>query len=279
MKKYIHLLTKEEFEKEKQYNLTEEQFALLEVIDYAEAKRKAQSIARFMKKEIINNNGAISISFAKLCKKYNDWVNSRKRYRKELKNIKLTQFKFTVNRLEELGLLIISKNKNKNLYTLAPTEKTPISENITPPEIPSLDSNSETARSLGDDNIDIDSYSNSKQEKQFNSNMYEKCTSLVDVRIKVKELLKFKRVKSNWIKDKVLISITKNYRNITKKFLDSYILTAISNIQEQCKRNWLKYRRNQNLTQHNFTQREYSKAEIKEIENILTNNAFNISFD
>lgn len=66
--KYIHLLTKEEFEKEKQYNLTEEQFALLEVIDYAEAKRKAQSIARFMKKEIINNNGAISISFAKLCK-------------------------------------------------------------------------------------------------------------------------------------------------------------------------------------------------------------------
>lgn len=48
--------------------------------------------------------------------------------------------------------------------------------------------------------------------------MYEKCTSLVDVRNKVKELLKAARVKSSWIKNKVLTKLSENYRNITVKF-------------------------------------------------------------
>lgn len=59
--------------------------------------------------------------------------------------------------------------------------------------------------------------------------MYEKCTSLVDVRNKVKELLKAARVKSSWIKNKVLTKLSENYRNITAKFLESYINTVIEN--------------------------------------------------
>ena len=110
--------------------------------------------------------------------------------------------------------------------------------------------------------LDIDSNSNSK--KDFDSNKYEKCTSLVDVRNKVRELLKFKRVKSNWIKDKVLIAITKNFRNITKQFLESYILKTIENFRKTYYKNWAKYTKKQSV-HANFTQREdYNWIELEE---------------
>lgn len=110
--------------------------------------------------------------------------------------------------------------------------------------------------------LDIDSNSNSK--KDFDSNKYEKCTSLVDVRNKVRELLKFKRVKSNWIKDKVLIAITKNFRNITKQFLESYILKTIENFRKTYYKNWVKYTKKQSV-HANFTQREdYNWIELEE---------------
>ncbi|MHC9378560.1 plasmid replication protein, partial [Clostridium perfringens] len=62
-----------------------------------------------------------------------------------------------------------------------------------------------TPRYIRNNNIDIDSNSKSKE---FNSDMYEKCTSLVDVRNKVKELLKAAIVKSSWIKNKVLTKLS-----------------------------------------------------------------------
>ncbi|MGU9008457.1 plasmid replication protein, partial [Clostridium perfringens] len=77
--------------------------------------------------------------------------------------------------------------------------KLPNNENITPIDTTSIECNQATPRYIRNNNIDIDSNSNSKE---FNSNMYEKCTSLVDVRNKAKELLKAARVKSSWIKNK-----------------------------------------------------------------------------
>ena len=113
-------------------------------------------------------------------------------------------------------------------------------------------------------NIDIDLYSNSNNE--FDSSRYEKCTSLVDVRNKVRELLKACRVKSNWIKDRVLVKVSKAYRNITFKFLENYILKAIEDAINTYKKNWIKYT---NVTvkpvrEANFTQREYDYNVLEE---------------
>ncbi len=46
-----HFLSKEELEKEYSYNLSDEQFALLNQIEYEESRRKSQSIMRFLKKK------------------------------------------------------------------------------------------------------------------------------------------------------------------------------------------------------------------------------------
>ncbi|MCF2687426.1 plasmid replication protein, partial [Clostridium perfringens] len=129
-----------------------------------------------------------------------------------------------VNKLKELGLLIIENVKKRNCYFLPLPNKLPNNENITMPDTTSIEGNQATPRYTRNNNIDIDSNSNSKK---FNADMYEKCTSLVDVRSKVKELLKAARVKSSWIKNKVLTKLSENYRNITVKFLESYINTVI----------------------------------------------------
>ncbi len=165
-----------------------------------------------------------SISFSKIHKDYNDWVNKKKKKRPELKNISLKQIKNIVNKLKDLGLLIIENVKKRNCYFLPLPNKLPNNENITIPDTTSIEGNQATPRYIRNNNIDIDSNSNSKE---FNADMYEKCTSLVDVRNKVKELLKAARVKSSWIKNKVLTKLSENYRNITVKFLESYINTVI----------------------------------------------------
>lgn len=264
-----HFLTKKELKKEYSYNLTDNQFAILNQIEYEESRRKSQSILRFLKKEIINAGGSWSISFKNFCKDYNNWVNKRKKKRTELKNVSLTQFKFIINRLKDLGLIAISIVNRKSVYTLIPTEK-PTEEKPTETiETTSLEQGNVTPMLLGNNNIDIDSNSNS--QKEFNSEKYEKCTSLVDVRNKVRELLKEKDVKNQWIKDNVLIAITKNFRNITVKFLESYILKAIRNARDTYYRNWDKYTRKhkKQYRQVNFSQREYTKEEWKAIEDGL----------
>ncbi|MDU4605595.1 MAG: plasmid replication protein, partial [Clostridium perfringens] len=54
---YIHLLTKEQLEQEKRFNLEERDFHVLNQIEYKESRRKAQSILRFIRKGILLNNG------------------------------------------------------------------------------------------------------------------------------------------------------------------------------------------------------------------------------
>ena len=255
---HIHLLTKEQLEQEKMFNLEERDFHVLNQIEYKESRRKAQSILRFIRKGILLNNGSWSISFSKIHKDYNDWVNKKKKKRPELKNISLKQIKNIVNKLKDLGLLIIKNIKKRNCYFLPLPKKLPNNENITTPDTTSLDDNQVIPRYIRNNNIDIDS--NSKLKK-FNANMYEKCTSLVDVRKKVKELLKIARIKSSWIKNKVLTKLSENYRNITVKFLESYINTVIENTKNTYYSNYKKYIKNNknNRVLPNFTERNYSE--------------------
>ena len=246
---YTHLLTKEQLEQEKRFNLEERDFHVLNQIEYKESRRKAQSILRFIRKGILLNNGSWSISFSKIHKDYNDWVNKNKKKRPELRNISLKQIKNIVNKLKDLGLLIIENVKKRNCYFLPLPNKLPNNENITIPDTTSIDSNQVTPRYIRNNNIDIDSNSNSKE---FNADMYEKCTSLVDVRNKVKELLKAARVKSSWIKNKVLTKLSENTRN-----------TYYSNYRKYIKNN------ENNRVLPNFTERNYSEDYWKYLEENL----------
>ncbi|MGG5463529.1 plasmid replication protein [Clostridium sp. B9] len=264
-------MTEEQWEKEKTYNLTEEQFLILKQIEYKESRRKAESLLRFIKKSVMTNEGSWNISFTKFHKFYNDWVNKRKKNKPTLKNISLTQLKFTVNRLRDLGLLIIEKNKKTNIYKLPATKNPTNNKNAKSVDNSKVEEKKEekfTPMLPGSLYLDIDSNSNTKE---FNADMYKKCTSLIDVRNKVRELLKEKKVKNNWIKDKVLVAITKNYRNITVKFLESYILKAIENARDAYYRNWAKYtkKHKKQYRQANFTQREYTKEEWGALEKQL----------
>lgn len=255
-----HFLTQEEWEKEKEYNLTEEQFAALEQIEYKESRRKSQSIMRFLKKSIMVNGGSWSISFANFNKFYNTWVNKHKKERPWLRNVKLTQFKSIVNRLKDLGLIIISNVKKKNIYTLAPTEKPTNNENITEGINTSVEANSSVPMTSGSSYIDIDIYSKTEknENKEFEADKYEKCTSLVDARRKAKELFNKFNVKNNWIKNRVLVTISYVYKNVTVRFLESYISKLIRNAREEYKKNWVKYTniKVKQVKEANFTQRE-----------------------
>src|SRR5699024_9968644 len=163
---------------------------------------------RFIRKGILLNNGSWSISFSKIHKDYNDWVNKKKKKRPELKNISLKQIKNIVNKLKDLGLLIIENVKKRNCYLLPLPNKLPNNENITIPDTTSIEGNQATPMYIRNNNIDIDSYSNSQK---FDNNKYKKCTSLVDVRRRIRELLDKARVKSSFIRDSILNGVTKNY--------------------------------------------------------------------
>ena len=235
---------------EEQYNLTAEEFAILEQINSKESKRKSQSLLRFLKKHIMLNNGSWSISFEKIQYKYNRWVGRRKKARPELRTISVKQIRTLINRLADFGLIIIEKVKNRNCYILPvpvfPPEKK-CNETI---ENTNVNDDSTCPMILGE-YIDIDSCSNSQK---FDSTKYKKCTSLVDVRRRVRELLDKSRVKSSFIRDSILNGVTKNYRNITEKFLDNYILKAIENARLKAIKTWNDLNKKQGV-QANFTQR------------------------
>ena len=198
-------------------------------------------------------DGSISFSYRPFLNKYN----------RNHKKISLGTLKNRINTLVELGLLTVEKVKqsctyklNRFLNSLKPTLDT---------ENTSLKGNGSEHKYINNiNNIDIDLYSNSNNE--FDSSRYEKCTSLVDVRNKVRELLKACRVKNTWIKDRVLVKISKSYKNITVKFLENYILKAIEDARKIYKKNWIKYTniKVKPVREANFTQREYDWEALEE---------------
>lgn len=198
-------------------------------------------------------DGSISFSYRPFLNKYN----------RNHKKISLGTLKNRINTLVELGLLTVEKVKqsctyklNRFLNSLKPIEST---------ENTNIEADNQKLKYINNiNNIDIDLYSNSNNE--FDSSKYEKCTSLVDVRNKVRELLKACRVKSNWIKDRVLVKVSKAYRNITVKFLENYILKAIEDAINTYKKNWIKYTniKVKPVREANFTQREYDWEALEE---------------
>lgn len=244
---------------EKQYNLTAEEFAILEQINSKESKRKSQSLLRFLKKHIMLNNGSWSISFEKIQYNYNRWVGRRKKARPELRTISVKQIRTLINRLADFGLIIIEKDKNRNCYILPAPVFPPEKKCYEPLENTNVNEDSNCPRILGE-YIDIDSYSNSQN---FDNTKYKKCTSLVDVRRRVRELLDQAKVKSSFIRDSILNGITNNYRNITVKYLDRYILKAIENARVKAIKTWNQLNKKQGV-QANFTQRDYNWNALEE---------------
>ena len=57
--------------------------------------------------------------------------------------------------------------------------------------------------------------------------------------------------------------ISKNYRNITEKFLDNYILKAIENARLKAIKTWNELNKKQGV-QANFTQRDYNWTALEE---------------
>ena len=245
---------------EKLYNLTAEEFAILEQINSKESKRKSQSLLRFLKKHIIKNNGSFCMSFAKIHYNYNRWVGRRKKERPELKTISLKQIKNLINQLADFGLIRIEKAEKTNCYFLPLPNKLPDENSTENTENTNVDETENCPMILGN-NIDIDSYSNSQN---FDSTKYKKCTSFVDVRRRVIELLDKARVKSSFIRDSILNGVSNNYRNITEKFLDNYILKAIENARLKAIKTWNVLNKKKNAVQANFTQRNYNWNALEE---------------
>ncbi|MDM0613067.1 plasmid replication protein, partial [Clostridium perfringens] len=63
--------------------------------------------------------------------------------------------------------------------------------------------------------------------------------------------------------DSILNGVTNNYRNITERFLDNYILKAIENARFKAIKTWNNLNRKQGV-QANFTQRDYDWNALEE---------------
>lgn len=226
-------------------------------IDSDKTRSKIMSIYSYMIKN--SNENKLTISFSKFHKKY-----SRYHF-----NICLTYFKKLINRLEELQLISINKDNKCNTYFInRVTEK--VIEKVTDRNITeSVETTTLECDSISPKtkiiNKDIDKDISTKSENtdyNYFINSEKKCTSLVDVRAKAKELLKKYRVRNNSIQNYVLITITKFYRNVTLRFLESYIIKLISKARTKYYADWnnaqaKKIAVNKTLKCANFTQRNY----------------------
>lgn len=224
---------------------TEKEINLLNTVERINTRNSLMSLYAYLICQA-GENGTLSFSYRAFLNKYN----------RSHKKISLGTLKNRIDTLVTLGLLTVEKIKQSCTYKLnrflnssKPSQDT---------ESTNLEGDSSEHKYINNiNNIDIDLYSNSK--KDFDPSKYKKCTSFVEVRKKVKELLKVCRVKSNWIKDRVLIKVSKAYRNITVRFLENYILKAIADARNAYKKNWIKYTsvNVRPVRQVNFTQREY----------------------
>lgn len=219
---------------------TEKEINLLNTVERINTRNSIMSLYSYLIRQT-KDNGTLSFSYRSFLNKYN----------RSHKKISLGTLKNRIDTLVTLGLLTVKKVKQSCEYILNRFLNS--SKVDTSVENTNLKYNDSEHKYINNNiNIDIDLYSNS--EKEFDSSKYEKCTSLVDVRNKVRELLKIKKVKSSWIKERVFVKVTQNYRKITVRFLESYILKTIASQRELYYKNYKKYIKSK-ITP-NFTQRE-----------------------
>lgn len=224
-------------------------------IESDKTRAKIMSIYSYIVKNSENNK--LTISFSKFHKKY-----SRYHF-----NMCLTYFKKLINRLEELQLISINKENKCNTYFINGVTEKVTNENITESiETTRLEYNLNLPKNKII-NKDIDKDISTKSENKINYNSLieneKKCTSLIDVRVKTKELLKKYRVRNKSIQNYVLVTITKFYRNVTVKFLENYIIKLISKARIKYYADWnssqaKKVHVIKTLKCANFSQRQYN---------------------
>ncbi|XZM35435.1 plasmid replication protein (plasmid) [Clostridium perfringens] len=216
---------------------TEKEKNLLNTIESDKVRHGAMSIYAYL--ILQSEYGYVHFTFRKFTKKYN---------RKHTK-ISPSTLKNRVDLLVLLGLVEVIKAKQFCTYKINRF----LDSSKDDEDVENTNSDADcNCPKIASNNIDIDLYSNSP--KEFDPNKYKKCTSLIDVRRKATELLKIKKVKSSWIKERVLIKVTQNYRKITVKFLENYILKIIASQRELYYKNYKKYIKSKVMP--NFTQRE-----------------------
>lgn len=228
----------------------------LNTIKSKKVRLSTMSLYSYLYKHITKNDNMLCISLKKLMKKYN----------RSHEKLSLTALLDRVTRLLDLKLINVTKVNNTNCYFLNNVKQ----NNLNPTESgmnTKVNSTQEKHKYIyNNNNIYIDLYSYNNNYK-FNIENYKKCNSLVDVRLKAKELLNRLRVRSPWIKDRVLVKVSQNFRNITIKFLENYIIKVISSARELYYKNYRKYIKSKTLP--NFTERNYSKDFYNYIENNL----------
>ena len=210
-------------------NLTEYEWNVLNTyIEYTEARRKAASVLRYIKKYIFLNEGAWTVSFDTMHKMY-------KRYHK---NFSLSQLKNIVNKLRDLGLIGIVIIKKKNVYTLPvarklskkPTEKLPIENPTGDTENADTEENSELPR-LGLE-TENDIYTNTNNgdadtvKKSYGETVSE--SEALNIANQVIESLK---VKSKWIINSTIQTVKDCYSNINRLGAYKYISKIILKLQ------------------------------------------------
>ncbi|EJO5349406.1 hypothetical protein NRP93_003584 [Clostridium botulinum] len=218
------------------------------------------------------DNYKYSISLKKLREKYN----------KNHDSISIRTLLNRINKLKELGLLIVEKIKKTNVYSFfryldvnkkvneklhdkkdsvsTVTTKFKCNVKILNCKIfnfKDLDSNSNMTITI--DNFDY--------EKYLEEN--KKCT-LDYAFLLTKKAFKLLRVRSNKIKSFVIDKVTRYYKNITKKHAMKYICNIITSAREGYYKNYKSFNKEEKIDRFNdFEQRNYTKEDFKRLEDKL----------
>ena len=264
-------MEKELFNKAK---LTEMEWSILNAnIEYSVARNKCASILCYIKKHIILNNGAWSKSIDNIFKMYN---RSHKYY------ISTGQLKNIVNRLKDLGLIIIEKVKKRNVYKLPMAKKMP--NNL---------ADKKTNESTENKEVEADSKKHRCMDFcKDNNNIYINTTApaygevIADAQEAVVitgQVIKILKVKSKWVINAALNTIKKCYSKIHRLGAFKYISKVILKLQAISKSvykntnvysNAVKQYRaatipGKEVKFNSFTQRERSKEEWQDLEHKL----------
>lgn len=237
-------------------------------------RTKMMSLYSYFIKHSKDNGYKITISATKFFAKY-------KRHHFDMS---IHYFKKLIYKLAEIGVLIIDKTFKNNTYIVQRFEDfkdTSVSDPVSDPvsdkkQVLTVGTSCSSEFSeipkykIKNKDKDIDNITKSKSHENYNSFIEKeaKCTSLLDCRNRAKELLKKYKVKSSDIKNRVLIILTYNYRKVTLRFLDNYIIKLISKARDRYYENWDKSRsgkksKNNSLKFANFTQRTYDYDKLE----------------
>mgnify|MGYP000865794766 FL=1 len=256
--------------------LTEEEINRINLVDNYNMRKSLMSVYAYMIKtnEKLNNTYAnlnlkkdpfkLQISFRKLLAAY-------KRYH-SIKN--LQTLKNRIDKLIKLGLLGVEKIKNKSFYTFCrflqldkKVDKKLDKKNPTKPI--------ENTILNGDEHLPKSKSFNSINN--FNSNTKaterKKISSLEESKKIVFKAFKDLRVKSKWIKQRVLNKIERYWDKLYKDAAMSYIYKIINSARKAYYANYNKYIKNSNIyknevaqelsTFNNFPQRNYNFQELE----------------